>query len=111
MREVAYDYDQCIYFVSREEGSDIIKFGFSCNCSKQILANGGEQMLNDLYKGTYHCLLTYIQTISCLNQRHCMTMTLHWASIPLNCLRLKVFLEIDIYCFLIEIKKTMDEAQ
>jgi hypothetical protein len=51
LREVAYDYDQCIYFVSRDQDAEIVKFAFSCNCTKQILANGGEQMLNDLYAG------------------------------------------------------------
>ena len=50
LRETAYDYDNCIYFVSRDEGNDFIKFSFSTNCSKQILANGGEEMLQDLYK-------------------------------------------------------------
>jgi hypothetical protein len=32
--ETAYDYDNCIYFIKREEGADIIKFAFKCNCSK-----------------------------------------------------------------------------
>ena len=30
MRETAYDYDQCIYLVSRGEDHPSIKFGFSC---------------------------------------------------------------------------------
>ena len=45
LNEIAYDYDNCIYFISRKEDSDIIKFCFSCNCTKQILENGGEDML------------------------------------------------------------------
>lgn len=51
MSETAYDYDNCIYHIERKEDSDIIKFAFSCNCTKVIMANGGEQMLNDFYKG------------------------------------------------------------
>lgn len=50
INERAYDYDNCMYFVSREEGSDLIKFCFKCNCSKEILANGGQEVLNELYK-------------------------------------------------------------
>ena len=51
MKETAYDYDECIYFVSRDEGSNLIKFSFTCNCTKQILENGGKQVLDELYKG------------------------------------------------------------
>jgi len=51
LRETAYDYDHCQFFVSTDQGSDIVKFGFKCQGSKEILANGGEQMLNELYKG------------------------------------------------------------
>ena len=51
MRETAYDYDQSIFFVQRDEDSEIIKFAFSCNGSKDILQNGGEEMLSTLYKG------------------------------------------------------------
>ena len=51
IRETAFDYDNCIYFVSKEDGSNMVKFGFTCNCSKQILANGGQEMLDELYKG------------------------------------------------------------
>jgi hypothetical protein len=51
IRETAYDYDQSIYFVQKDEGDPVIKFGFTCNGNKQILNNGGDQMLNDLYKG------------------------------------------------------------
>lgn len=49
--ETAYDYDNCIYYLIRSSDSDLIKFGFSCSCSKEILANGGEDMLAELYKG------------------------------------------------------------
>lgn len=58
MRETAYDYDNCVYFIAKDEESTLIKFSFSCNCSKQIMANGGEAMLNDLYKGIVAYLFT-----------------------------------------------------
>lgn len=51
MRETAYDYDQSIFYVQRDEDSDLIKFGFSCNGSKEIMQNGGEEMINTLYRG------------------------------------------------------------
>lgn len=51
IRETAYDYDNCLYFVARDEGSDLVKFAFSCNCTKAIFANGGQEMLDELYKG------------------------------------------------------------
>jgi hypothetical protein len=51
MRETAFDYDNCIYYVMKDEGSSLIKFGFKCNCAKEILANGGQQMLDELYSG------------------------------------------------------------
>lgn len=50
MKETAFDYDNCIYFVQKDEGSDLVKFGFKCNCTKEILANGGKEMLEELYK-------------------------------------------------------------
>ena len=50
MRETTYDYDQCIYFVQSDEGNSIVKFGFSSKCSKEIMTNGGKEMLNELYK-------------------------------------------------------------
>jgi len=49
--------------VAKEDGSSIVKFGFTCNCTKQILANGGQEMLDELYKGkelkdfSNHCLI------------------------------------------------------
>ena len=51
VRETAYDYDQSVYYVERDEDSEIVKFSFSCNGSKEILAHGGDQMLDELYKG------------------------------------------------------------
>lgn len=51
MRETAYDYDQSVYYVEKDEDSEVVKFCFSCNGSKEILANGGEEMLNALYRG------------------------------------------------------------
>jgi hypothetical protein len=51
MRETAYDYDNCIYFIASDESNDLIKFAFSSNCSKEILANGGQEMLDELYAG------------------------------------------------------------
>lgn len=41
MSETAYDYDNCIYHVKRGEDENFIKFGFSCNCTKELLENGG----------------------------------------------------------------------
>jgi hypothetical protein len=35
--------------VSREPDQDIVKFCFRCNCSKEILANGGQEVLDELY--------------------------------------------------------------
>lgn len=61
MREVAYDYDQSIYFIMKDEGQDLIKFCFSCQGSKQILINGGEAMLKDLYSGTMKLLFISIR--------------------------------------------------
>lgn len=57
MKETAFDYDNCIYFISRGEGEEIIKFGFKCNCSKEILANGGQETLDVLYKGNKYILI------------------------------------------------------
>ena len=59
MRETAYDYDQSIFYVQRDEDSDLIKFGFSCNGSKEIMQNGGEEMINTLYRGN-NSLYEYI---------------------------------------------------
>lgn len=56
MKETAFDYDNCIYFISRGDGEEIIKFGFKCNCSKEILANGGQETLDVLYKGNKYIL-------------------------------------------------------
>ena len=33
-----------------DETPDMIKFGFSCNCFKQIMENGGQDMLDECYK-------------------------------------------------------------
>ena len=49
IKEQAFDYDNCIYYVSRDLGQDMVKFAFKCNCTKQILANGGQDVLNELY--------------------------------------------------------------
>jgi hypothetical protein len=36
--ETFYDYDKCDYVLSRsDENPDLLKFGFSCNCFKQIM--------------------------------------------------------------------------
>ncbi len=51
IRETAFDYDNCIYYVYKDDGATLIKFGFKCNCSKEILASGGQQMLDELYAG------------------------------------------------------------
>lgn len=47
--EYAYDYDGCCYKISRTEGSNILKFGFSCHCTQKIMENGGKEMLDELY--------------------------------------------------------------
>jgi len=55
-RENFYDYDNCEYSIVRdaqEEESkqpDVIKFGFSCNCFEAIMQNGGQEMLDEVYK-------------------------------------------------------------
>lgn len=46
-----YDYDNCTYLIAKDQGSDLLKFGFSCNCSKDLLRYGGEEMLDELYAG------------------------------------------------------------
>ena len=49
--EVFFDYDRCEYVLQRtEDNPNVLLFGFSCMCSSQILANGGQQMLDTLYK-------------------------------------------------------------
>lgn len=65
MREYAYDYDNVMYLIARGEGSDILKFGFSCNGSKEILLQGGEDMLTELYKG----ILTHAPVITLFQYR------------------------------------------
>lgn len=50
IREQCFDYDNCIYFVSKEMDTEQILFGFRCNCTKDILANGGQEVLDELYK-------------------------------------------------------------
>lgn len=53
--ETFYDYDKCEYVLNRvDTNPDVLKFGFSCMCYKQIIENGGQDMLNELYKD---CLL------------------------------------------------------
>jgi len=40
--ETFYDYDNCEYIILRQDNEpDTLKFGFSCNCYKQIMENGG----------------------------------------------------------------------
>ena len=49
--ETFYDYDNCEYIILRQDSEpDTLKFGFSCNCYKQIMDNGGQDMLDELYK-------------------------------------------------------------
>jgi hypothetical protein len=43
--------------VYKDDGATLIKFGFKCNCSKEILASGGQQMLDELYAGKFFFLL------------------------------------------------------
>lgn len=51
LREQAYDYDNCMYLIARDQESDILKFAFSCNCTLDILQKGGQEMLDELYAG------------------------------------------------------------
>ena len=49
--ETFYDYDNSEYALQRSgDNPDVIKFGFSCQCYKQIMENGGQEMLDELYK-------------------------------------------------------------
>ena len=50
IKEQCYDYDNCKYFVSKEMEQEEILFGFKCNCTKDILANGGQEVLDELFK-------------------------------------------------------------
>lgn len=46
-----YDYDNCNYILSRSaEEPEMLKLGFNCNCFEQLMANGGQDMLNEIYK-------------------------------------------------------------
>jgi len=47
--ETCYDTDNVVYKVSGIEDAKQFRFSFKCNCSKKILANGGEDMLKELY--------------------------------------------------------------
>lgn len=50
-QDTFYDYDNCQYTLAREEEEpEVLKMGFSCNCYKQIMENGGQEMLDELYK-------------------------------------------------------------
>lgn len=49
--ETFYDYDNCNYMIARgDDNPDLLKFGFSCNCFKQVMENGGQEMLDEFYK-------------------------------------------------------------
>ena len=48
--ETAYDTDNVVYRVYGNEAAKEFRFAFKCNCAKQILAAGGKEMLEDLYK-------------------------------------------------------------
>ena len=46
-----FDYDRCEYYLNRDpENPDMLKFAFRSDCAKQILENGGNVMLDALYK-------------------------------------------------------------
>ena len=47
--ETAYDYDNVIYKVEGFGDAKFVKFSFKSNCSKHIMANGGKEMLQNLY--------------------------------------------------------------
>lgn len=46
--ETFYDYDNCRYEISK--AGNFLLFGFSSNCHQQIMNNGGQEMLDALYK-------------------------------------------------------------
>ena len=49
--ETFYDYDNCDYVISRDEATpEFLKFGFNCNCYKDLYENGGKEMLDEIYK-------------------------------------------------------------
>ena len=40
-----------MYTLARDEAEpEMVKMAFSCNCYNQIMANGGQDMLDELYK-------------------------------------------------------------
>lgn len=49
--ERAFDYDGCIYFIKREAANPIVKFCFTCHCAQEIMANGGNEVLDEMYGG------------------------------------------------------------
>lgn len=49
IKEVAFDYDSCVYQVLKRQDEDFVLFGFSCNCFNDIMQNGGQEMLDELY--------------------------------------------------------------
>lgn len=51
INEVCQDSDSVTYIIRSEQGSDITKFGFQSNCTDFILKNGGQEMLDEQYKG------------------------------------------------------------
>ena len=49
--ESFFDYDQCEYVIQRmSDEPDVLKFGFTSQASKQVMENGGKEMLDELYK-------------------------------------------------------------
>ena len=50
IKETIYDYDQCVYFIESLQGESFIYFSFSSKCSKEIMENGGREMLDEMYK-------------------------------------------------------------
>ena len=60
--ETFYDYDNCEYIVEKNDSDpDTLKFGFSCNCFEQIMQNGGQDMLDELYKDNLLSKDRYVQ--------------------------------------------------
>ena len=47
--EQAYDYDNVVYKVEGIEELKQVRFSIKTNCSKKILANGGLEMIDELY--------------------------------------------------------------
>lgn len=62
-REKISDYDNFSYEIGYYKESSLIKFSFNCYCFKDIMANGGQEMLETTYKGKIYSPIIYIDYI------------------------------------------------